>query len=265
MSDSPPVKTGEIQKKRYFLFSNYGCLIITLLFVAGAFALLYPAVQAAREAGRRVACTPDMIRFALDNYHDRFGSFPPAYTTDAEGKPLHSWRTLVVLNSYHPELDIRLDEPWDSEHNSQFHDKLTRFHGLFCESRPEESAKGLSHYRMIIGPDTISNGPNSTKFSDITKDKGEVLLVVETSVGVPWMKPEDLPQSALKNGVVSSVPRRGQPVVLGIGSPHYDGGRAFQQKVTVAHALMVNGSCVYFTAEMPPEELLEKSRIREPE
>ena len=267
MSDNQNNENNAIQdKKRKRIFSCQGCVVISLLLFVGVFALLYPAVREAREAARRVSCTPDMVRLALHTYHDKYGSFPPAFTTDADGKPLHSWRTLVVLNSYHSEFDIRLDEPWDSPHNSQFHDKLTSFHGLFCPGRQEENEKGLCHYRMIIGPDTISNGPNCTKFSDITKNKSEVILVVETSVPVCWMKPEDLPQSALENGIVSSVPKRGKPVVLGIGSPHYNGGGAFWPKIPGAHALMTEGSCDFFTNEnITPEELLEKSRIRKPE
>ena len=253
-------------KKRKGCFTLRGCVVTPLLLFVGAFALLYPAVQAAREAARRVSCTPDMVRFALHTYHDKFGSFPPAYTTDAEGKPLHSWRTLVVLNSYHSEFDIRLDEPWDSPHNSQFHDKLTSFHGLFCPSRPEECAKGLSHYRMIIGPDTISNGPNCTKFSDVTRGTSNAILVVETSVPICWMKPEDLPQSALKNGIVSSVPQRGKPVVLGIGSPHFSQAYPFAKKIPKATAIMVDGlERVFSNKDTSPEELLEKSRIRNPE
>ena len=243
MSDNPNSETDVMQdKQRKPLFSKLGCIVILLL-LAISFALFFSVVQAAREGARRMSCTPDMVRYALHNYHDRFGSFPPAYTTDAKGKPLHSWRTLVVLYSgydisYDKLADIRLDEPWDSPHNSQFHDELKTFHGLFCVGRPEESAKGISHYQMIIGPDTISNGTNCTKLSDINKDKYEVILVVETSVGVPWMKPEDLPQSALKNGIVSSLPLRGKPVVPGVGSPHYTRNHVFGAKVKGAHAFV---------------------------
>ena len=53
------------------------------------------------------------------------GAYPAAYTVDAEGKPLHSWRVLILpyLGDAESALyeQIRLDEPWDSEWNSQFH------------------------------------------------------------------------------------------------------------------------------------------------
>ena len=220
-----------------------------------AFALLFLAVREAREAARRMACCPDMVPIALDNYHDIHGSFPPAYTTDAEGNPLHSWRVLILPYIEQKELydKIRLDEPWDSPHNSQFHKSAPNVHGLTCQSREKERLDGLAHYQMVIGPDTISDGPGSTKRSDITNE--ESFLIVETSVGVPWMSPQDLPQSALAHGVVSSRPSRGKPVVQGIGSPHWQSGGGAWVRFTGAGARFLG-------KDTPPETLLKYSRIQ---
>jgi len=262
MSDSQLIETADAKDTRFF--GEYtGCVVVAVLLFLG----LYSAVQYAREAARRMQCVPKQLACALHNYHDVHETFPPAYSTDEEGKPLHSWRVLILPiwgeDNIGELAKIRLDEPWDSPHNSQFHDKMPSWY--YCPSRPaEEQTKGLTPYQMVIGPDTISNGPNSTKLSDITREHGDTLLFVEASVSVPWMKPEDLPQSALKNGVVSSVPRRGQPVVPGIGSPHYNGG-LYEAKITGANVAMVDTTCRFFTVDMSPEELLKKSRIREPE
>ena len=78
-----------------------------------------------RLAYRGTQCERNLrqIGIALFNYLDAYHAFPPLYTVDAEGKPLHSWRTLILpfieQNALYQQ--IRLDEPWDSEHNKQFH------------------------------------------------------------------------------------------------------------------------------------------------
>ena len=267
MSDQQQIHTAVSQDKgRKRFLPKLGCIVLMTILL-GLFVLLCLAVHDARESVRRMQCVPTWIACLFHNYHDVHETFPPAYSTDAEGKPLHSWRVLVLSLmddfSIGELVNIRLDEPWDSEYNSQFHDKMPRCY--YCPSRPaEEQAKGLTPYQMVIGPDTISNGPNSTKLSDVTRNKGDTLLFVEASVSVPWMKPEDLPQSALKNGVVSSVPRRGQPVVQGIGSPHYTRESIFKTKISGANVAMADATCRFFTADMSPEKLLEKSRIRKP-
>jgi hypothetical protein len=66
------------------------------------------------------------IAFALELYQRLHSTLPPAYSTDEQGNPLHSWRVLIlpyVRSRKHIDVyeKIRLDEPWDSDWNKQFH------------------------------------------------------------------------------------------------------------------------------------------------
>jgi hypothetical protein len=50
------------------------------------------------RAAQEVVCQANLrtIGLALRNYHGAYGCFPPAYTTDARGTPMHSWRVLIL-------------------------------------------------------------------------------------------------------------------------------------------------------------------------
>jgi prepilin-type processing-associated H-X9-DG protein len=62
-------------------------------------ALTLPAVQSAREAGRRTSCVNNLknLAIAMQNYHAQFREFPPAAPIHhVEGKPSISWRVIIL-------------------------------------------------------------------------------------------------------------------------------------------------------------------------
>ena len=208
--------------------------------------LVAPAVATAHDAARQMQCSGQtkQLTLAFHTYHDDHGSFPPAYTVDENGKPLHSWRVLILPYIEQRELydKIRLDEPWDSEYNRQFHDVQLRNYQCPLNSRRNRSALRVRNiflknpdlfrtancdYSVIVGEETLFSGSEMVKFEDIA-DKSNTILVVERMVPICWMDPN--------NEIRFDIARMGDNKhPFGIGSEHRDGANVSFADGTVRH------------------------------
>jgi hypothetical protein len=128
------------------------------------------------------------IGLALQAYHDDHGCYPPAYTTDASGRPTHSWRVLILPYLGEPELfrAYRFDEPWDGPNNARLAQQVPAVYQ--CPVHPHP---GHSSYAVIVGPGTVFPGSSCVSALQI-KDPRASLVVELGGVGIPWLEPHDL-------------------------------------------------------------------------
>lgn len=191
-----------------------GVLAVVMVLCGGILvALLLPAVQAAREAARRMNCANNMkqIALALHNYESAYGSLPPAFTVDDSGKPLHSWRTLILpyLEQAAVYQQIDLSKPWDDPVNRPFNDVAVPTFTCPSGTLPPN----MTCYQVIVDQQSAFPGGTSRSFRTITDGLSNTVFVIEANdeQAVPWMKPNDLDL----------------PTYLSLmsGKPHHVGGR----------------------------------------
>lgn len=164
-------------------FRRSGYTLVELLVVIGILgilvAILLPAVQSAREAARAVQCKNNLrqLGVALQNYHDRLGSFPPSLVVNYQiheqgGWPWPygwwSWHAFLLPDveqkPLYDEIDFRDDEAsLQTEYNHVTGSKISTF---LCPSDPRSGGMFDQHLIWPDGnEDDVKNG-NSSYFGN---------------------------------------------------------------------------------------------------
>jgi hypothetical protein len=199
----------------------------------------FPGVSAIRSAGDQATCARNLRRIgeALQAYHDDHGTFPAAYVADDRGKPMHSWRVLILPYLGEEGLYKRYNfqQPWDSPHNLTLTYQMPDV--FACPADRDAKLMGETNYMVVIGRKTAFPSAYPHSLSDISDDLGTTLLVTETrAAGITWLQPKDLDAARIQYSVDTSFERE-------IGSHHAKG----------VYALMADGD-VKFIHNNTPEE-----------
>lgn len=190
-SSGAPVAVPKSNSMIWIILLILGGGFLLMLPVIGILiALLFPAVNSAREASRRAMCRNNLkqIGLALLNYESTYGVLPPAYTVDANGQPLHSWRVLILpfLEQQSLYSQIDLNEPWNSPNNLQW---ATKMPPIFQCPSVKNQVPGLTCYAASTGPGRLFDGAHACKLREILDGMSNTIAVMESPTQVPWLDP----------------------------------------------------------------------------
>lgn len=211
-------------------------LFVVICIIAILFGLLLPARRRAPEAARRMTCSNSIkqIGQALLAYELHYKKFPPAYTVNLKGEPLHSWRTLILPFLEQQDLydHIQLDQPWNSPANRKARE--TKVDLYSCPSLlSNRDMQFHTTYHCLVAPNGLLHPTASKSLTNVKDDHGSTLLIVEsnTNDACHWMNPQALTHETY----------------FGINAknhPSHSGGR---------HACFINGSVKFISAETSKE------------
>ncbi len=133
------------------------------------------------------------IGLAMHNYHDNFGTLPPAALIDPRGRKLLSWRVQILPYIEEDKLyrDIRHDEPWDSEWNKQFLLRMPKLYAHRSDESVDDNRAGRTRFQVFVGPGTPFESLTRSRFTSFTRTTDTILVAVARKA-VPWTKPDDL-------------------------------------------------------------------------
>lgn len=166
---------------------------ITLVIVIGLFlvSLLIPAAGSHRPSDRSI-CRHNLsqIGMALHDYHNDYGCYPPAYVTDSEGTPIHSWRVLLYPYIIHHKFSAyHFEEPWNSPNNI-----LLLQEDFFRCPKASNEQVGCTNYVAVTGSGTVFDGSLACRDDEISGDPTQIIMLVEIADSdIPWTAPRDLP------------------------------------------------------------------------
>lgn len=180
----------------------------------------------------------------MHNYHDYHGCFPPAYLADENGRPMHSWRILILPQLEYEALyeEYDFDEPWDSPKNLRVMEPMPP---EFQCPKALGNSPTETNYMMIVGPDAVSDGPGPRYVHSIPDGSSKTIMFVEvTGTGVHWTEPRDLNTEEIDFTLSAESGAR-------IGGAH----------ATVFNAAFCDGTVRSLSNSMTPEKMKALSTI----
>jgi prepilin-type N-terminal cleavage/methylation domain-containing protein len=118
-------------------------LLVVIAIIGVLVALLLPAVQAAREAARRMQCTNKLkqIGLSMHNYHDTMQTFPYASPYYSPNRTKHTWVELLLPFIEQSALHSNLNFNVDNEHADNVELSQVKLDFISCPTNPRREQR----------------------------------------------------------------------------------------------------------------------------
>jgi len=228
-SETDNAENGKNAPGRKFCIPGNLLIFLAMIVILGYFTLPDLSAPPGYRSRRASAGNLHMICLALDHYHDTYGTFPPAYIADKEGRPMHSWRVLILNGLAESELyeAYDFDKPWDDPENLKLVERIPE--DYVSPHFGEHRSEGLTTYLAISAEGTVLGTTEGSRLEDIAEPT--VMVIEAKGNPVPWTKPEDTSPAQVK----------------------IDPERILSRSIEGTHLLMSDGS-VRFVENKPPRK-----------
>ncbi len=183
-------------------------LLVVIAVIGILVALLLPAVQAAREAARRMSCTNNLkqMSLALHNYHDTYRVFPPSgiYPRGATGD---GWSFQARLLPFLEQANLQDLIDWNLSYAAQTAVARTRVPTYLCPSETKDYERpdgAITHYPLNYGVNVGTwfvydpnngqygnglTGPNAqTNMASLIDGTSNTLALAEVKAWSPYLR-----------------------------------------------------------------------------
>lgn len=177
-------------------------LAASLLLVAGVLLVR----QAQRDARRSNALGRlSQMKFALQLYENQHGTLPPLVVRDSQGRPMHSWRALILPHLESESLkQFDLSQPWDSDYNRKIIEETPLIDwGYFARDLLPEELPVSTHLFALLGAESIWDQTTGLPEGTMKEHPDAILLISVPISTVHPMQPGDITESEVRELVES--------------------------------------------------------------